>query len=83
MRIEDISFKYDADPAKREVLVTLDNGTVVHIGSCYESWQQWGGTTDELYATVDVADIMNGWLHDPDAEIPVGVYSLIDSNWDD
>ena len=29
----------------REVRVTLSNGTEIHIVPCYESWQQYGGTT--------------------------------------
>lgn len=47
----------------RQVLVTLNNGTQITIESCYESWQQWGGTTDELATTVGIADIFNDWLH--------------------
>lgn len=47
----------------RGVLVTLNNGTEITIESCYESWQQYGGTTAELATTVDIADIFNDWLH--------------------
>ena len=78
MKIVDIEFKDDMDPEFREVLVTLDNGTVVRIGSCYESWEQWGGCTEELQETVEVADMVNEWLHDPDADVPAEVYSLVE-----
>ena len=47
----------------REVKVTLSNGTEVHIVACYESWQQYGGTTEELGLTVDIAERYNAWLH--------------------
>ena len=47
----------------REVLVTLNNGTEIHIGECYESWEQWGGTRSELATTVGIADAFNDWLH--------------------
>lgn len=47
----------------REVKVTLSNGMEIHIVPCYESWQQYGGTTEELGLTVDIAERYNGWLH--------------------
>lgn len=47
----------------RECICTLNNGTEVHISSCYESWQQWGGTRYELMVTVDIAERINDWLH--------------------
>ena len=47
----------------REVKVTLSNGTEIHIVPCYESWQQYGGTTEELGLTVDIAGRYNAWLH--------------------
>jgi hypothetical protein len=50
----------------REVIATLNNGTTIHITSCFESWEQWGGTTDELYATAPIADHYNEWLHGGD-----------------
>ena len=39
----------------RECICTLNNGTKVHISSCYESWEQWGGTTNELFVTMPIA----------------------------
>lgn len=76
-KIKDIEFKDNGKIKDREVVVTLDNGTEIHIASCYESWQQWGGTRDELWCTVDVAECVNGWLHDIE-EIPCEVYDFID-----
>jgi len=62
-KIEKIELLNENDIENREVLVTLDNGTEIHICACYESWQQWGGTTDELGTSVWVADEANDWLH--------------------
>ena len=61
----------------REVVVGLDNGTEVHITPCYESWQQWNATKDELATTVDIADLVNDWLHGETDEIPTEVYNYI------
>lgn len=47
----------------RECICTLNNGTEVHISSCYESWEQWGGTRNELYVTIPIAERINDWLH--------------------
>ena len=52
----------------REVKVTLSNGTEIHIVACYESWQQYGGTRDELYVTANIAEQYNGWLHGEDVD---------------
>lgn len=43
--------------------ITLSNGTIVRAEACYESWQQWGGTTDELYITMELVELHNEWLH--------------------
>lgn len=77
MKITNIEHNNAKNPKNREVLVTLNNGTTVHIESCYESWQQWGGNVDELRVTVDVADMVNDWLHDRYAEFPEEVYELV------
>lgn len=70
----------------REVLVTLNNGTEIHIAACHESWEQWGGTTEELYTTVDVAELYNEWLHggdEPDeSDIEIMVRDLNEPNFD-
>lgn len=76
-KIKDIEFKNNGKIKDREVVVTLDNDTEIHIASCYESWQQWGGTRDELCCTVDVAECANDWLHGM-GEIPCEVYEFID-----
>lgn len=60
----------------REAIVTLDNGTEIHICACYESWEQWGGTRDELGCTVSIADCINDWLHGI-GEFPAEVYDYI------
>lgn len=74
-RITDIEFTKDEN-GEREVHVTLNNGTIVKIYACYESWAQYNGTTPELSATVDVAERVNDWLHG--GEIPDNYEELID-----
>jgi len=49
--------------ASRKLKVTLTNGTKITIEPCHESWEQYGGTTDELYVTLPLAEQYNGWLH--------------------
>lgn len=65
----------------REAVVTLDNGTEIHICACYESWEQYGGNKDELGATVDIADCINDWLHGIEDEPPVEVYEYLENNY--
>jgi hypothetical protein len=50
----------------RKIKVTLNNGTVVKIESCYESWQQYGGNREELFLTMPIAEKYNNWLHGGD-----------------
>ena len=61
--IENIEFIDDGDVEDREVTVTLSNGTKIHIVPCYDSWEQYGGTEDELRITVPIANKCNRWLH--------------------
>ena len=74
--ITSIKFKKGRKVSDREVIVTLSNGTEIHITSCYESWEQWGGTTDELRTTVELAECVNDWLHGI-GRIPEEVYDYI------
>ena len=50
----------------RKIEVTISNGTVITIVACQESWEQYGGTLDELYLTADVTERYNKWLHGGD-----------------
>lgn len=74
--ISSIDFINVDDVENREVIVTLNNGTEVHICACYEAWEQYNGTTPELATTVDVADCVNEWLHG-EGDIPGEVYDYI------
>ena len=47
----------------RKIVVTLSNGRRITIEACHESWQQYGGTTEELYITMPIAEKYNDWLH--------------------
>ena len=65
---------------EREAVVTLNNGTEIHIAPLYESWHQWGGTTDELWTTVSIADCINDWLHGIEDDPPAEVYDYIEDD---
>lgn len=64
--IEKIELLNVEDVKKREVIVTMKSGSKIHIISCCESWQQYGGTLDEQHETVSVANKFNKWLHGKD-----------------
>ena len=61
--IKKIEFLFEKQIKRRKIKVTLSNGTVIYIVACYESWQQYGGTIDELKITVPIAEKYNRWLH--------------------
>ena len=64
--ITKVEYLNEGKPSKRQLRVTLSNGTVITAESCYESWQQWGGTTSELYITMPIVETHNRWLHGGD-----------------
>ena len=65
-KIKKIELLYQNVISRRQVKVTLTNGTIIRIDPCHESWEQYGGTTDELYLTVPIAEKYNNWLHGMD-----------------
>ena len=66
MKIHHIDFLNWDDVENRQIKFTLDNGTVITAESCCESWQQWGGTREELYVTMPHCKQYNAWLHGTD-----------------
>jgi hypothetical protein len=66
--IKIISIKTVTKP-NRQVQVKLSTKSIIKIERCQESWEQWGGTTEELWQTVDIADKYNDWLHG--GELPI------------
>lgn len=63
MNIESVKFLNEDNVEEREIEITLDNGTVIHACACYEAWEQWGGTTDELWVSMPIVEANNRWLH--------------------
>ncbi len=53
IKIKRVSLITDPD---RKVEVELSTGSIVTIQACHESWQQWGGTREELYVTMPIAE---------------------------
>ena len=62
-KIKKIEFQFQNQPSRRRIKVTLTSGSKVYIDRCHESWEQYGGTTDELMRTMPIAKRYNGWLH--------------------
>lgn len=45
---------------RRKLKIKLNTGRVITAVACEESWQQWGGDKDELYASMDTVEAHNG-----------------------
>ena len=58
--ITTIGYKYHE---ARQLRITLNSGSVIVAEACHESWEQWGGTPDELCHTQSLVEAHNDWLH--------------------
>lgn len=63
VRIKKIQHLYKNNVSRRQLKITLTNGTIIRADACYESWEQYGGCADELRITVDIVERNNRWLH--------------------
>lgn len=63
IEVSKIQLQYVNQPQRRRIKVHLSNGTNVYIVRCYESYEQYGGTIDELRITLPIAEKYNSWLH--------------------
>lgn len=61
--IKSIRYLYEITPSRRQLKMTLNNGRVIRAESCQESWEQWGGTAEELYITMPIVERHSDWLH--------------------
>lgn len=61
--IRRIEFLYVNQLKRRKIKVALTNGTIIYIQPCHDSYEQYGGTSDELRLTVSIAERFNSWLH--------------------
>ena len=48
---------------EREIMIILNTGTVISAAPCYESYEQWGGSIEELQITGPIVSALNDWLH--------------------
>lgn len=64
--VKKIEYLRENRRADRELKITLSNGRVIRAAACHESWEQWGGTTEELYVTMSIVEKHNEWLHGGD-----------------
>ena len=63
LKVKSITYLYENTPSRRKLKIKLSNSTIIYAESCYESWQQWGGTETELYITTSIVEAHNNWLH--------------------
>jgi hypothetical protein len=63
IKIKSVQYLRENRPSKRELKIKLNNSTTVRASACHESWEQWGGTTEELYITMPFVEAHNDWLH--------------------
>jgi hypothetical protein len=63
IRIKKIEYLYANQKSRRQLKITLTNRTVIRAERCHESWEQWGGTHDELCVTMPIVERHNDWLH--------------------
>ena len=61
--VKKVQHLYENQQSRRQLKITLSNKTVIRATSCYESWQQNGGTTDELWVSMPIVEAHNDWLH--------------------
>jgi hypothetical protein len=63
LHVKQITYLGESRPDRRKLRLRLSNGTEISAVALYESWQQWGGTHDELCVTQPVVERHNDWLH--------------------
>ena len=63
VKVKKVEKLFENQIARRKLKITLSNKTIIYVVPCYESWQQYGGTIDELRLTVPIAEKYNRWLH--------------------
>lgn len=61
--IKKIEYLRKRTKTRRQLKITLSNKRVIRAEACHESWEQWGGTVDELYITMPIVMRHNDWLH--------------------
>ena len=64
--IKSIQYLHERRPNARQLKIILSNGTTVRAEACWESWEQWGGTREELCITLPLVEQHNEWLHGGD-----------------
>jgi len=70
IRIRSIRFLGINRKSSRKIKVALSTGNTVTIEACCESWEQYGGTEQELWVTMPIAEKYVGWLHGDEGEGP-------------
>ena len=61
--IKSITYLGQNRPSIRKLKIELSNGRTIKAQKCHESWEQWGGSQDELRLTMPTVEANNEWLH--------------------
>jgi hypothetical protein len=61
--VKKIEYLYENQKSRRQLKITLSNKRTIRAESCHESWEQWGGSTDDLYISMPTVEQHNDWLH--------------------
>ena len=62
-RVLEVRFLNVDKKKEREIVAYLSNCSEIHIGTCGNGWQQWGGTIEDQQITAGIAKRNNAWLH--------------------
>lgn len=62
-RVLEVRFLKNDKRDEREIIAYLSNGAEIHIIPCHNSWEQYGGTIEDLQVTMSIARKHNAWLH--------------------
>ncbi len=63
MNIKRISYIGENNKSRRKLKIKLSNNRIITAEKCHESWEQWGGNTEELFLTMPIVEQHNEWLH--------------------
>ena len=64
IKISRVELLFWSQPKRRVINVHLSNGTDVHIGRCWESYEIYDCTYDEKQVCQPIAEEFNDWLHE-------------------
>ena len=61
-KVVDVQYVNEDDVDSRELRITLENGTEITAVACCESFEQWGGNSDEQWSALPTIEDNLDWL---------------------